>query len=73
MMKSTMTKTKQKIHVQSGEKSDLDSVTKYSISIMGGVSALVGIWAAACIISAVAGTGGPLKLAQSWFSSISGM
>jgi hypothetical protein len=72
-MKSTMTKNKQQVQARSTEKSDLDSITRYSISIMGGVSALVGIWAAACIISAVAGTGGPLKLAQSWFSTISGM
>jgi len=73
MMKSIKTKTKQQVQAHTNEKSDLDSVTKYSIFIMGGISALVGIWAATCIISAIAGTGGPLNLAQSWFSSISGM
>ncbi len=68
-----MIKNKQQIKVQASDKSELDTVTKFSISVMGGVSALVGVWAAACLISAIAGSGGPLNLVQSWFSSVSGI
>lgn len=51
----------------------VDSVSRGSIITMGAASALVGLWAAACLVSAMLGTGSPIELIRSWFSAISGI
>ncbi|MBU0730177.1 MAG: hypothetical protein KKE17_12060 [Proteobacteria bacterium] len=65
---ATRTKTNEAITTQAG----IDAVTKGSIAIMGSASALIGLWAVACIITA-AFTAGPLGLARGWFSAVAGM
>jgi len=67
----TRVKTKQKVKENSF--AGLDQTTKLAISLMVGVSVIVGTWAAASIISAMIGSGGLLELSQSWFSAVTGM
>ncbi len=61
------------------EKSDsatsvgLDSISKAGIAAMGGVSALIGLWAAACLVSALVGSGGLLALTRSWLQAVTGI
>jgi hypothetical protein len=69
----TMVKAKQRVKAKEDTFAGLDETTKLSISIMGGVSALIGVWAAAGLISAMIGIGGPLQLVQSWFSAVTGL
>jgi hypothetical protein len=51
----------------------VDSVSRGSIITMGVASALVGLWAVACLVSAMLGSGSPLALIKGWFSAVSGM
>lgn len=40
---------------------------------MGGVSALIALWAATCFIGGLISAGGPVELAYSWFKAIAGL
>jgi hypothetical protein len=51
----------------------LDTVSRAAIGVMGGISALIGLWAAACLVSALIGGGGLLNLTSSWFQAVTGM
>jgi hypothetical protein len=68
---STMIKTREKTREATG--TAIDSVSRGSIITMGVASALVGLWAVACLVSAMIGSGGPIALIKSWFGAVSGM
>jgi hypothetical protein len=67
--------TKQKSSVKQSQKADVgvDALTKTSISVMAGVSALIGLWAVACFVGGMISSGGPLSFIADWFRSITGM
>lgn len=65
----TRTQTRTSTQTQTG----LDSISKGSIAVMGGTSALIGLWSVACFVGAMISGSGPLGLAGSWFSAITGM
>lgn len=69
MTTQTRTQTRTRAQTQTG----LDSISTGSVAAMGGVSALIGLWAAACFVGAMMSGGGPLALAKGWFSAITGM
>ena len=50
----------------------VDSVSRSSIITMGVASGLVGLWAVACLISAMVDSG-PIELIKNWFSAVLGM
>ena len=50
----------------------VDSVSRSSIITMGVASGLVGLWAVACLISAMVDSG-PVELIKNWFSAVAGM
>ena len=50
----------------------VDSVSRSSIITMGVASGLVGLWAVACLISAMVDSG-PIEMIRSWFSAVLGM
>jgi hypothetical protein len=62
-------KTRSSDHVHAG----LDTLAQNSTLVMGGVSALIGIWAVSCFIGGLVSAGGPLKLAYSWFMAANGL
>lgn len=68
---STVIKTQSKS--KETTKTAIDSVSRGSIITMGVASALVGLWAFACLVSAMIGTGSPIELIKSWFSAVSGI
>lgn len=70
---TTLTKTRTKVQVKADEQVGIDSLSKGSLAVMGGISALIGIWAAACFVGALITGGGPLAMATGWFSAITGM
>ncbi|MCB2184520.1 MAG: hypothetical protein KQH63_21060 [Desulfobulbaceae bacterium] len=72
MKKATLTKKKQRVRTGEQSLAGLDSFAKGSISVMGGVSALIGIWAASCFIAALFSSG-PMELAYGWFKAVTGM
>ncbi len=37
-----------------------------------GVSALIGLWALACLVSALIKSGGPVKLFKKWLQAVGG-
>ena len=51
----------------------LDTLTQGSTLVMGGISALIGIWAVSCFIGGLVSAGGPVKLAFSWFMAANGL
>lgn len=69
-MTTTMTKNQTRTSVQS--QTGLDSISQNSVVAMAGVSALIGLWAAACFVGAMV-SGGPLALVKGFVSAISGM
>jgi hypothetical protein len=54
-------------------KAAVDTVSRGSIITMGVASALVGLWAVACLVSAMFGSGSPIELIKGWFGAVSGM
>ncbi len=71
MKSSTNVKTKKESKVKAF--ASLDETTKITLSLMCGISAIIGTWAAVSLISALIGVGGLLELTQSWFSAVTGM
>ncbi|MBU0481380.1 MAG: hypothetical protein KKG47_09775 [Proteobacteria bacterium] len=63
---------KSQTRTQTSSKSAVDSVSRGSIITMGVASGVVGLWAAACLVSAMIGSGGPISLIKSWFSAVGG-
>ena len=68
-------KTRQKVQVRTSDsaRENLDAISRGSIVVMGGISALIGLWAAACFVSALFGSGGLLALTRSWLQAVTGM
>ena len=50
----------------------VDSVSRATITAMGAVSGLIGLWAVACIVSAIVSTG-PVGLVNGFISAVTGM
>jgi hypothetical protein len=74
VMKNTIaTNTKQRTRSAEKSQSSVDAVTKGSIAVMGGVSALVGLWAVACFAGAIFESGGLIELVKGFFKAIWGM
>ena len=48
------------------------SADRMTISMMGGASVLIGLWAVACMVSALVSTG-PVGLVKGFFSAVTGM
>ena len=49
----------------------IDTFSKTSIALVGGTSAIIGLWSVSCIVAATLTTG-PLGLVASWFSAVAG-
>lgn len=73
MKDTTLTKNRQRVQTSTQTREGLDTITRSGISLMGGVSALIALWAAACFIGGLISAGGPVELAYSWFKAIAGL
>ena len=73
MKDRTLTKTRKGTRVDENSQVSLDTLSKGSLFVMGGISALIGLWAAISFVSALVGSGGPLALVRSWFEAVIGM
>lgn len=73
MKDATLTKKKQKVRTDVQAREGLDTFARGGISVMGGVSALIALWAGACFIGGLISAGGPVELAYSWFKAITGL
>ena len=68
-----MTTTIQNTKVASNVHTDTaSSIEKMTMSLMGGSSILIGLWAAACFVGALAQSG-PIGLFKGYVAAISGM
>ena len=65
-------KTLTRIQTRTQTQAGLDSVSKGSVAAMGGISALIGLWAVACFAGAMVSSG-PLGLVKGWVSAVTGM
>lgn len=70
---TSVTKPRTTSKAKEREQAGLDTVSKSSLAIMGGISAMIGLWAAAAFVGAMFVAGGPFELVKSWFSAITGM
>lgn len=73
MNDATLAKKRQGVRKAEQAVSGLDTFAKGSISVMGGISALIALWAAACFIGGMISAGGPVQLAFDWFKAVSGL
>ncbi|MFZ5767062.1 MAG: hypothetical protein ACOY4H_15910 [Thermodesulfobacteriota bacterium] len=75
-MQNATVNAKQRQKARAGEqrqaRTGLDTLAIGTISVMGGISALIGIWAAACFIGGFLGNG-PVALAYGWFRAVAGL
>jgi len=69
----TLTKKRQMVRTGEQTQTGLDTFAKGGITIMGGVSALIALWAAACFIGGLISAGGPVGLAYGWYKAITGL
>ncbi|HIJ78790.1 MAG: hypothetical protein OEY01_06925 [Desulfobulbaceae bacterium] len=65
---TTKTTTKATATTQTG----VNVIAKGSVAVIGGVSAIIGIWAVSCLISA-AYVAGPIGLIKGWFTAVAGL
>ena len=71
MKNYSASQTKQIEETREQSVAGIDSISKGIVISMGGVSAVIGIWAVSCLISA-ASVAGPLGLVKSFFSAVTG-
>jgi len=57
--------TKNRTRTSTQTQTGLDSISEGSIAVIGGTSALIGLWSAACFVGAMISDSGPLGLAGS--------
>ena len=48
-------------------------VNKTAAAAISAFGVVIGLWSAACLVSAMVQTGGPLQLVSSWFGAVTGM
>ena len=65
---ATQTNTNEAVNSQAS----VNTISKGSIALVGGASAVVGLWAVSCLVSAMVVVG-PLGLATGWFSAVTGI
>lgn len=63
----TNTKTQATVKTQAG----VDAISKGAIAVMGGTSAVIGLWAVACFVGAAI-SGGPVTMVKGFISAIIG-
>lgn len=73
MKASTLTKKQENMRSAEQVQAGLDTLTQGGTLVMGGISALIGIWAVSCFIGGLVSAGGPVKLAFSWFMAANGL
>lgn len=59
----------------SAAKSDVrvdDQLYKVGVAVIGISCLAIGLWAAACIVSGMINSGGPIALVMNWFNAVSG-
>lgn len=72
MKKTDLSKSQKKETVRENEEAGLDTVSKVSLTFMGVVSAVIGIWAVVSFVSALT-KAGPVEFFRSWFQAVTGM
>jgi hypothetical protein len=70
---NAVSKPRQQTRAEADSRAGLDAISKGAIVAMGGISAVIGVWAMACLVSAMIGSGGLLNLTRSWFQAVTGM
>ena len=73
MKERSMTREKPRTRLDENSQVGLDTLSKGSLVAMGGISALIGVWAVISFVSAFIGSGGPLVLVRSWLEAVIGM
>ena len=68
-MTTAINKTRTATNAKTNTSSSADRMT---ITMMGGASALIGIWAAACFVGAVI-SNGPAGIIKGFFTAVTGM
>lgn len=48
-------------------------VSTGALATVGTASALAGLWSVACLVGGMISAGGPVALAQAWFTAVGGM
>ncbi len=66
------TNIKTRSQVKDSSRDAIDSLSRTSIVAMGGISALVGLWAVACFASALLQTG-PAEMARGLVTALTGV
>jgi small-conductance mechanosensitive channel len=68
-----ITVSKNRVDAQVRSQTALDVVGKATMTVMGGASAAIGLWAVASFVGGLLASGGPLGLVQGWFSAVIGV
>ena len=66
-----MTATKTRTIVQETANDAIDSISKVTITAMASISSLIGLWAVACVVGAIA-SNGPAALVSGFVSALIG-
>ena len=66
-----MTATKTRTIVKETANEAIDSISKVTITAMASVSGLIGLWAVACVVGAIA-SNGPAALVSGFVSALIG-
>ena len=70
------TKVQTKTKTQSCTKANTQAqveISKGAMFVVTSVPTLVGVWAAACFVGGLISSGGPVSMAKSFFSAVSGL
>jgi hypothetical protein len=74
MSERILTKEQSQSSVQDRSQTTVSAeVDKVIVGSVAAFTGIVGLWVAACLVSAMYQAGGPLQLIGGWFKAISGM
>ncbi len=69
----TEAKVKTRTEDRATERTKVDNTILAGIMGLGGATSfLIGLWAAACVVSGLITAGGPIQFVKSWFSAVTG-
>ena len=66
-----MTAIKTRTFVKENTNEAVDSISRVTVTAMGAVSGLIGLWAVACVVGAIA-SNGPAAVVTGFFSALVG-
>lgn len=67
-------RSREQVRESASENSNVEAeVNNVAVGAISAFGVIIGLWSAACLISAMVQAGGPIQLVGAWFKAVGGM